>query len=157
MRRRPRYADIHGKIYDYVKGLEDLEKRHIRFVGEPRKRMQEDYLRVLRYFRFWAQMGEKNVDPKIQKCLPDIVPFLSGLSEDRRREEMFKIVTGPRARTTLKMMKKLGVLNESLQKIRFSKKQQKIIVRCELEKMLESFNFSEYKERKGGKDGKFEK
>ena len=151
------YADVHGKIYDYVQGLEDLKKRHIRFVGDPKRRMQEDYLRVLRYFRFWAQMGEKTVDLKIQKCLPEIIPYLSSLSHDRRREEMFKIVTGPRAKSVLKMMQKLGVLTKSLQEIRFSKRQKKVVAQRGLEKMLETFNFSEYKREKGGKDGKIEK
>ena len=45
------YADAHGKIYDYVGGLEDLKQGRVRFVGPALRRMHEDYLRLLRYFR----------------------------------------------------------------------------------------------------------
>lgn len=140
------YADVNGKIYDYTGGLEDLKKGRVRFVGQAKKRMQEDYLRLLRYFRFWAKMGEKQVDKDVQKALPAIVPCLVQLSEDRRRDEMFKIIAGPRANTTLRTMKKLKVLNESLSHISFSKKQRKMIEQKRLEKILATFGFSEYNE-----------
>ena len=136
-----------GKIYDYTGGLDDLKKGRVRFVGKAEKRMQEDYLRLLRYFRFWAQMGEKRVDPEVIRALPKIVPFLSTLSVDRRRDEMFKIITGPRAKTTLDMMKKLNVLDENLLGLSFSKKQNKVFKERGLEKMLATFEFSEYKQK----------
>ena len=139
------YADKNGKIYDYTGGLGDLKNRRVRFVGDAKKRMQEDYLRVLRYFRFWAKMGEKQVAPDIQKALPKVIHFLGTLSIDRRRDEMFKIVTGPRAKTTLKATQKLNVLTQDLLEIPFSKKQRKIIADQGLEKMLATFGFSAYK------------
>jgi len=139
------YADVNGQIYDYVGGLDDLKKGCVRFVGPAKKRMQEDYLRLLRYFRFWAKMGEKQVSADVQKAIPSIVPFLKTLSVDRRRDEMFKIVAGPRAYTTLKTMKKFNVLTESLLTVSFSKKQCKIIEQRHLEKMLATFGFSGYK------------
>jgi len=139
------YADVKGKIYDYTGGLEDLKKRHVRFVGNSKKRMQEDYLRLLRYFRFWAKMGEKEIDVDVQRALPQIIPFLDALSLDRRREEMFKIIVGRRAQTVLRKMQKLKVLNESLLGIPFSKKQRKIFIDRDLEKMLATFGFSRYK------------
>ena len=139
------YADKNGKIYDYTGGLADLKNHKVRFVGKAEKRMQEDYLRILRYFRFWAKMGEKKVDAEVQKALPKIIPFLGTLSVDRRRDEMFKIVTGPRAQTTLRTMQKLNVLTRDLLEIPFSKKQRKIITDQGLEKMLATFGFSAYK------------
>ncbi|MBQ3695991.1 MAG: CCA tRNA nucleotidyltransferase [Alphaproteobacteria bacterium] len=139
------YADVHGKIYDYVGGIEDLKAGHLRFIGSAKKRMQEDYLRLLRYFRFWAKFGERDIDPDVKRAIPFVMPFISTLSLDRRREEMFQIITGKRAKTTLNKMKKLGVLNDALLSIKFSKKQQKIILDKRLEKMLASFGFSEYK------------
>ena len=45
-------AGFDGMLYDYFNGLEDLKDRHVRFVGDPRQRIQEDYLRILRYFRY---------------------------------------------------------------------------------------------------------
>ena len=139
------YADVNGKIYDYVGGLEDLKTRRLRFVGCAKKRIQEDYLRLLRYFRFWAKMADEQVDEQVVKALPEIVPCLSSLSVDRRRSEMFKIVAGPRAEETLKMMQQLNVLTPVLTDIAFSKKQRKVLKEKELEKMLATFGFSEYK------------
>ena len=139
------YADINGKIYDYVNGVNDLKKKRIRFVGNAEKRMREDYLRVLRYFRFWARMGENMVSKEVEEALPKVIPFLKTLSEDRRRDEMFKIIIGPRAKKTLTTMKNLKVLDHSLLGISFSKKQRKTIATRGLEKMLATFNFSGYK------------
>ena len=138
-------ADRDDRISESVGGLKDLEEKRVRFVGNAEKRMQEDYLRVLRYFRFWAKMGERQVDIDVQKALPKISPFLTSLSMDRRRDEMFKIISGPRAKETLKQMQKLNVLDESLLRIPFSKKQRKLIMEKGLEKMLASFGFSGYK------------
>lgn len=142
------YANVNGVIYDYVGGLEDLKKCHVRFIGNAKRRMTEDYLRVLRYFRFWAQMGEKTVTQDVQKALPQIIPHLKELSWDRRRDEMFKIITGKRGKTSLNMMKKLNVLTDDILKIPFSKKQQKIFVDQKMEKTLESFGFSGYNKEK---------
>jgi len=143
------YADINNRIYDYVGGLEDLKNRRVRFVGNAKKRMLEDHLRLLRYFRFWAKMGERQIDPTVQAALPKVVPLLAILSLDRRRDEMFKIITGPRARRTLKIMQEFNVLNESLLQISFSKKQRAILANKALEKMLATFGFSGYNKEKG--------
>jgi tRNA nucleotidyltransferase (CCA-adding enzyme) len=45
-------------VYDYFNGIEDLKKRLVRFFGEPEKRVQEDYLRIMRYFRFFSRIAE---------------------------------------------------------------------------------------------------
>ena len=52
------YASANGEIFDYVGGLADLRARRVRFVGEPRTRIREDYLRILRLFRFHAWYGK---------------------------------------------------------------------------------------------------
>ena len=143
------YADTNGKIYDYTGGLKDLKKRHLRFIGSPQKRMEEDYLRLLRYFRFWARMGERVIDVRVQKALPALIQKLGQLSVERRREELFKIITGPRAKTTLNLMRRLGVLNETLLSVPFSKKQRRFIALKGLEKMLANFGFWEYKRTEG--------
>ena len=130
-------------------GLEDLKNRRVRFVGNAKKRMLEDHLRLLRYFRFWAKMGDGQIDPTVQAALPKVVPLLAILSLDRRRDEMFKIITGPRARRTLKIMQEFNVLNESLLQISFSKKQRAILANKALEKMLATFGFSGYNKEKG--------
>ena len=50
------FIDINGKVIDYVNGLQDLNNKIIRFVGVPDKRVKEDYLRILRYFRFYSRV-----------------------------------------------------------------------------------------------------
>ena len=151
------YADVNGKIYEYVGGLEDLEQNRLRFVGEARQTMHEDYLRVLRYFRFWARMGAEEVAIDVEQALPSVIPFLKKLSFDRRRNEMFKIVTGPRAEVVLRLMKRLNVLNDDLLSVPFSKRQRRAIRAMKLEKMLATFGFSGYKEGKGETNEKIKK
>ncbi|WP_244668479.1 CCA tRNA nucleotidyltransferase [Candidatus Liberibacter africanus] len=70
------YADQHGKVIDYVGGLNDLKNHTIKFIGNAHHRILEDYLRILRFFRFFAHYGEKNIDSdgllasiKTKKCL----------------------------------------------------------------------------------------
>ncbi len=151
------YADVKGKIYDYVGGLADLENNRLRFVGQPLQRMQEDYLRILRYFRFWAKMGVEQVDSEVQQALPAVVPFLKKLSQYRRQNEMFKIVTGSRAEVVLQVMKQLDVLNQDLLEVPFSKRQRRAIRKRKLEKMLATFGFSGYKEEKGETNAQIKK
>ena len=139
------YADVNGKIYDYTGGIEDLKKSRVRFIGDPKRRMQEDYLRLLRYFRFWGQMGARVVPFDVQQAFPCIIPCLKMLSVDRRRDELFKIISGLRARTVLTAMQKLDILTQDLTAISFSKKQRKIIEERGLEKILATFGFSGYK------------
>ncbi len=139
------YADKNEKVYDYVGGIEDLKAGRLRFVGQPLKRMQEDYLRLLRYFRFFAKMNAKAPEEDVIKALPQIIPHLKELSVDRRRDELFKIISGSRAQKVLTLMKKLGVLTPDLTEISFSKKQVKIIKERSLEKMLAKFGVSGYK------------
>ena len=53
------YCDLNGRIYDPFKGIEDIQNGVIRFIGDPLKRIKEDYLRALRYFRFFIQFSKK--------------------------------------------------------------------------------------------------
>ena len=52
-----------GKLFDYTCGLDDIAARRVRFIGEPARRIAEDYLRILRFFRFSADFGEAPLDP----------------------------------------------------------------------------------------------
>ncbi|CAF4614966.1 unnamed protein product, partial [Rotaria magnacalcarata] len=55
-----RILDFEGVVYDYFNGIDDLEHRRIRFVGDPVERIREDYLRILRYFRFFGRLADDN-------------------------------------------------------------------------------------------------
>src|SRR5262245_11070921 len=56
------YADATGAVFDYVGGIDDLQARRVRFIGDPARRIAEDYLRILRLFRFHAWYGRGEVD-----------------------------------------------------------------------------------------------
>jgi tRNA nucleotidyltransferase (CCA-adding enzyme) len=52
------FLDMIGTLYDYFEGKKDLDNKRIRFVGEAKERIQEDYLRILRYFRFYGRIAD---------------------------------------------------------------------------------------------------
>ena len=63
------YADEKGNVFDYYNGIEDLEKGTVRFIGSPSQRIREDYLRILRFFRFYSNFGQGPVDKKaLEAC-----------------------------------------------------------------------------------------
>ncbi|MBR6663996.1 MAG: CCA tRNA nucleotidyltransferase, partial [Alphaproteobacteria bacterium] len=62
------YADEKGNVFDYYNGIEDLEKGVVRFIGSADKRIKEDYLRILRFFRFYSMFGKGNPDKKALKA-----------------------------------------------------------------------------------------
>ena len=56
------YADEKGNVFDYYNGIEDLENGKIKFIGSPAVRIKEDYLRILRFFRFYSIFGKGEID-----------------------------------------------------------------------------------------------
>src|SRR5207245_1507478 len=58
------YCNVRGKLYDFTDGYRDILKKRIIFVGSPAKRITEDYLRILRFFRFHARFGNGAPDAK---------------------------------------------------------------------------------------------
>ena len=72
------FLDFEGNVYDYVNGVEDLKNRVIRFVGTPDKRVKEDYLRILRYFRFYGKicLNDEKHDEASMKAIRDNVDGL---------------------------------------------------------------------------------
>lgn len=100
-----------GAIYDYVGGLDDLAHRRVRFIGDPRKRIEEDYLRILRFFRFDAAYGtsEHPYTEGIAACIAGR-DGLDQLSRERVRMEMMKLVVAPHAMPSLISMADAGLL-----------------------------------------------
>ena len=87
------YAGIDGKILDFHSGINDLNNHVVRFIGDAEKRIKEDYLRIVRYFRFLAKLNFK-IDKKNNKYIDVIVKNKDGLkniSHERIRNEIFKI------------------------------------------------------------------
>nr|WP_319486050.1 CCA tRNA nucleotidyltransferase [uncultured Cohaesibacter sp.] len=104
------YMDSQGRLYDPVgRGIEDARARHVHFIGEARKRIEEDYLRVLRFFRFFAQYGERMEEEGYAACIAAQAK-LSGLSAERVGTEMAKLIQGPYAARALDAMHRGGML-----------------------------------------------
>lgn len=103
-----------GTLHDYVSGLTDLAARRVRFIGDPHKRITEDYLRILRFFRFHAAYGEGAPDAAgLHACIVDRAG-LDALSRERVRMEFLKLLLAPRAVATLVVMVETGLLGRVL-------------------------------------------
>jgi poly(A) polymerase len=107
-------ASADGKVYDYVGGLADLAAHHVRFIGDPAQRIAEDYLRILRFFRFHAWYGEGAVDAfGLHACIA-ARGSLETLSRERVRAELLKLLLAPHATPTLAVMAETGILGAAL-------------------------------------------
>ncbi|GMO57539.1 MAG: CCA tRNA nucleotidyltransferase [Rickettsiales bacterium] len=104
------YMDIQGKIYDYHNGLSDLDNGIVRFIGEPEKRIQEDYLRILRFFRFFAHFGI-SLDEESLEAVKKLKDGLKRLSAERIRDEMYKLLYAKYPILALKIMQDAGILD----------------------------------------------
>jgi poly(A) polymerase len=104
------YCDAQGHIFDFTKGYADIRKRKVRFVGRPSARIQEDYLRILRFFRFQAFYGTGQPDEAGLKACVRFKSGLKTLSAERVRQELFKLLEAPHAAKILKLMAQTGVL-----------------------------------------------
>ena len=99
------YADpLTGEIFDYFGGLADLEARRVRFIGEPEQRIAEDYLRILRYFRFHARFGEGPLDTAAYEAVSRDADRMMGLSRERVADELLKLLALPDPVPTLALM-----------------------------------------------------
>ncbi len=99
-----------GDVYDYFGGLADLRAGLVRFVGDPSARVAEDYLRVLRFFRFFARYGGAEPDAATLTALRDATPMLGALSAERVWSELNRILSAPDPVASLRLMDRLGIL-----------------------------------------------
>nr|WP_320141282.1 CCA tRNA nucleotidyltransferase [uncultured Cohaesibacter sp.] len=104
------YMDAAGRLYDPVgQGIKDARARHVRFIGDANQRIAEDYLRVLRFFRFFSQYGERFEEGDYQACIA-AQASLATLSAERVGAEMTKLLEGPFSVRALHAMHKGGML-----------------------------------------------
>ena len=87
------YADIEGRIFDPLNGISDLQNGIIKFIGFPEERIQEDYLRILRYFRFFVQYSKIDHDQKIIRVIKQYINGINKISNERILDELKKIAT----------------------------------------------------------------
>jgi len=83
------YIDEKGQVLDYVGGLKDLKDRRIRFIGEPKKRIEEDPLRILRAERFSKKLGFE-IEPKSKQAIEELHPLVSKLNPAKVKMELAK-------------------------------------------------------------------
>ena len=104
------FEDRAGQIYDYFGGEEDLRQRLLRFVGAPRERIQEDYLRILRFFRFWARFG-LHPDEEALRAIAWEASGLAHISKERITMEFLGILAVPQPSQIIQAMAASGVLS----------------------------------------------
>lgn len=110
------YADLDGRVLDPLGGLTDLQNRYVRFIGAPQDRIREDYLRILRLFRFHAVYGDPlaGLDPEALAACAQNLDGLSGLSKERVGSEIVKLVSASDPSTAIGAMEGSGVLQAIL-------------------------------------------
>ena len=112
------YLDHQGQLYDYFNGFADLKKRKIRFIGPAEKRIKEDYLRILRFFRFYSQLPEFSLDQAgITACFAQSQQ-LTRLSAERIWQELKKILLAKNAKKALFLMFEQAILKAVLPRLK---------------------------------------
>ncbi|SJZ83475.1 CCA tRNA nucleotidyltransferase [Consotaella salsifontis] len=108
------YCEASGEVIDLVGGLEDLSARRVRFIGDADQRIAEDYLRILRFFRFFAWYGEGRPDAAGLKAVTRLRGGMKRLSVERVWAELKKLLAAPDPSRALLWMRQTGVLTEAL-------------------------------------------
>lgn len=105
------FLGFDGTVYDHFNGKDDLDRKKIRFVGDAEARIQEDYLRILRYFRFYGRIAPNADDHEHEtlKAIKGNMHGLAGISGERIWVELKKIFIGNHAGSLVKLMMELGM------------------------------------------------
>jgi poly(A) polymerase len=103
------YCDASGTIFDPVGGFPDLVGRRVRFVGKPEARIAEDFLRILRFFRFHARYGKGAPDSDGLSACVALQEGIGRLSAERIQQETLKLLVAPGAVPSLKVMADTGI------------------------------------------------
>ena len=108
---------VRGDVHDYFGGLSDLEVRRVRFIGDALKRIAEDHLRILRFFRFHARFGRGEPDGGGLEACAARANDLMALSRERIADELLKLLALPDPAPTLRLMVERDILKPVLPEI----------------------------------------
>lgn len=110
------YADRFGQIIDPVNGLEDIQRRRVRFIGDGAERIREDFLRTLRFFRFHARFAapDQGFETDALSAISENLQGLESLSRERVGGELIKLLSVTDPTTAIMTMAQIGVLNTIL-------------------------------------------
>ena len=104
------YCDGAGRVYDHVGGFPDLLARRVRFIGDADRRIAEDYLRILRFFRFHAAFAQGAPDPIAMGACARGLAGIGRLSAERIRAELVKLLVAPGVVAAVRAMEDIGLL-----------------------------------------------
>lgn len=121
------YADANGTLHDPLGVIGDIEARHIRFIGDPRARIREDYLRILRFFRFHAELGGKEFDARALRACVEQRGGLDSLSPERVHGELMRLLCADGAVRALRKMFDYGLLVQLLAGVAYLGRLEKLI------------------------------
>lgn len=107
-------CDMDGNVYDYFNGISDLRQGRVIFVGDAERRITEDYLRILRYFRFLAHFGRGTPDAAALHACQKGAVNLRKLSGERVRQEILRLLEAPLCAATWHLMLQAGVVTHIL-------------------------------------------
>ena len=108
---------VTGEIFDYFGGKADLKARRVRFIGEPLKRIAEDHLRILRFFRFHARFGSGDPDAEGLEACARRANDLMALSRERIADELLKLLGLPDPSAAVGLMVGRGILKPVMPEI----------------------------------------
>lgn len=106
------YLSIDGELFDYFTGVDDVRAGRICFIGDARARITEDYLRILRFFRFYAYYGKVAPDKIALAACTQFALEIKSLSGERIQHEMLKLLAAPAPFVALELMQNTGVLEQ---------------------------------------------
>jgi poly(A) polymerase len=113
------YVDIHGRLYDPTgEGVNDARDGRVVFVGDPMTRIREDYLRILRFFRFHAWYGKGDADQKALAACKALKGMVEGRAAERTQKELLKLLAAEDPRAALRLMAATSVLSSILPSVK---------------------------------------
>lgn len=125
--------DLRENLYDYFNGLDHLKQRKVKFIGNAEDRIEEDYLRILRFFRFSSYFAENIEAEGLAACIAK-KSGLKKISFERFKSELYKIFQAPKSIETLDIMQQNSIIESS---------EQNIIALKRLYKLFNEFNYFE--------------
>lgn len=110
------YADWRGNVFDYYNGISDLEHGIVRFIGSAEERIKEDYLRIMRFFRFHSIFSKTAINDEALKACIKYKGELRSVAIERVRDELFKLLVTPQVTETLRIIYDNDILGYFLPK-----------------------------------------
>jgi poly(A) polymerase len=118
---------VDGTVHDHVGGLEDLRVGRVRFIGEAEARIREDYLRILRFFRFSARFSASGLDREGLSAAIRLRGGMARLSRERVRAELMKLLVAPHASEVVRTMGECGFLEPILGGVGYTRRVSRLI------------------------------